>query len=406
MDDPMRKNSRRTVSIALPGLLIIVICLGVFVSMHSAGARDDTQLPLDENLSSPLDDNQSPLSGQSWHLTSYRAETTISVIEKTDPIIAFTDDGRVSGTSGCNIFFGGYALSDGTFTIREIESTKMTSTPEVLNQERVFFSLLLKAKTYSRDGDCLRLFDTSGREILSFTSQTQPLQGRAWSLWYPRNDTGGAVQNLGLDLISLQFLEENQFRGTIVGNDYCGTYEDSGDAIRFRSVEGCPETLEKYVELPEWYRSLLEQAHDYRITGAQLDIMNENGHSILSFTRMSPSLVSPAWYPQQYRAADGSGLLPSTETYDAVIFMPDGMVVGTIHGIQFSALYDADNSSISFGPVAMLIAEGGGSGASESQKLIESTFGDARTYQVRNGTLELSSGGGESLMIMTDRPVL
>ncbi len=376
--------------------------------MHSAGARDDTQLPLDGNLSLLLDDNQSPLSGRSWHLTSYwTGETTIPVIEKTDPIIAFTDDGPVSGTSGCNIFFGGYVLSDGTLTIREIESTKMTSTPEVLDQERVFFSLLLKAKTYSRDGDCLRLFDTSGREILSFTSQTQPLQGKAWYLWYPRNDTGGAVQNLGLDLISLQFLEENQFRGIVVGNDYCGTYEASGDAIRFRTMEGCPETLDGCVELPEWYRSLLEQAHGYRITGAQLDIMNENGHSILSFTRISPSLVSPAWYPQQYRAADGSGLLTLLGTYDQVTFMPDGMVVGTIHGIQFFALYDSGDSSISFGPVAVLIAEDDDTGKTdESWRAIESVFAEARTYRIQNGTMELSSGDGDVLMIMTNEPVL
>ena len=55
--------------------------------------------------------------------------------------------------------------------------------------------------------------------------------------------------------------------------------------------------------------SLLKQAHGYRIIGAQLDIMNENGHSIMSFTRMPPSLVSVDWYLQQHRAADGPGLL-------------------------------------------------------------------------------------------------
>jgi len=397
----MRKNSQRAVRIALAGLLVFVVCLGVLVFTHSAGARDDTRLPPDGNPSLPANDNQSPLSGRSWHLTSYWTEEgTVPVIEKTDPIIAFTDAGRVSGTSGCNIFFGGYDLPGSRLRIHEIESTKMTSTPAVLNQEKTFFALLLETGTYTIDGDCLRLFDASGREILSFTSQTQPLQGKAWYLWSPRNDTGGAVHDPDTDLISLQFLDESQFRGTAAGTDYCGTYEAPGDTIRFGPVEG-------WAELPEWYSSLLKQAHGYRITGAQLDIRNENGHSIMSFTRMPPSLVSADWYPQQYRAADGSGLLTPVGTYDLVIFMPDGMITGIIHGIQLFVLYDADDSSISFGPVAMLIAEDADPGkASESREMIESMFGEARTYWVWNGTLELSSGDGKPLVTMANTPAL
>lgn len=397
----MRKNSRRAVRVALAGLLVFVVCLGVLVFTHSAGARDDTRLPPDGNPSLPANDNQSPLSGRSWHLTSYWTEEgAVPVIEKTDPIIAFTDAGRVSGTSGCNIFFGGYGLSGSRLRIHEIESTKMTSTPEVLDQEKAFFALLLETETYTIDGDCLRLFDASGREILSFTSQTQPLQGKAWYLWSPRNDTGGAVQDPDTDLISLQFLDESQFRGTAAGTDYCGTYEAPGDTIRFGPVEG-------WAELPEWYSSLLKQAHGYRITGAQLDIRNENGHSIMSFTRMPPSLVSADWYPQQYRAADGSVLLPPEETFEMVYFTPDGNVFGTIRGIQFTAQYDADNSSISFGPVSLLIPESDDPGkASESREMIESIFREARTYLVQNGTLELSSGDGKPLVTMANMPAV
>jgi hypothetical protein len=135
--------------------------------------------------------------------------------------------------------------------------------------------------------------------------------------------------------------------------------------------------------------------------------MNENGHSIMSFTRMPPSLVSVDWYLQQHRAADGPGLLTPEGTYDLILFMPDGMITGIIHGIQLFAQYDADDSSISFGPVAMLIAEDDDPGkASESREMIESMFGEARTYWVWNGTLELSSGDGKPLVTMANTPAL
>jgi heat shock protein HslJ len=404
----VRKNSRRAVRVALVGLLVFVVCLGVLVFTHSAGARDDTRLPLDGNPSLPANDNQSPLSGRSWHLTSYWTEEgAVPVIDKTDPIIAFTDDGRVSGTSGCNIFLGGYDLSDSRLRIHEIESTKMTSTPAVLNQEKTFFALLLETETYTIDGDCLRLFDASGRELLSFTSQPQSLSGRAWYLWYSWNDTEESVRNHGSDLIalqiSLQFPDENQFRGTIADSDYCGMYESDEDRIRFESVEECSKAPGEKTDLYEWYYSLLNQAHGYRITGSQLDIMNENGHSVMSFTRMPLSLISADWYPQQYRAAAGSVLLPPEETFEMVYFTPDGNVFGTIRGIQFTAQYDADNSSISFGPVSLLIPESDDPGeVSESRETIESNFREARAYRVQNGTLELFSGDGEVLMVMTE----
>ena len=399
MADLMRRIPRRIVRIALPGLFIFVICLGILVSMHSAGARDDTQLP--------LDDDQSSLFGR-WYLTSYWTEEGgAPVIEGTDVIIAFAGDGWVSGSSGCNLFIGDHDFADGTLTIREIESTEMISTPEVLDQEEAFFTLLLKTEAYGIDGDRLRLFDASGMELLSFTSQPQSLSGRAWHLWYSWNDTGESVRNHGSDLItlqiSLQFPDETQFRGTVADSDYCGTYESDEDRIRFELVEECSKASGEKTDLYEWYYSLLNQARGYRITGTQLDIMDEKGHSFLSFTRMPLSLISADWYPQQYRAADGSVLLSPEETFEMVYFTPDGNVFGTIRGIQFTAQYDADNSSISFGPVAMLIAESDDPGeASESRETIESIFRDTRAYRIQNDTLEFSSGDGEVLMVMTE----
>ncbi|NLB00173.1 MAG: META domain-containing protein [Methanomicrobiales archaeon] len=399
MDDLMRRIPRRIVKVTLPGLLIFVICLGFFVSMHSAGARDDTQLP--------LNDDPSPLFG-CWSLTSYWTEEGgAPVIEGTDVIIAFAGDGWVSGSSGCNLFIGDHDFVDGRLTIHKIESTNMTSTPEVLNQEEAFFTLLLKTGAYGVDGDRLRLFDASGMEFLSFTSQPQLLSGRAWSLWYSWNDAEESVRNHGSDLIalqiSLQFPDETQFRGTIAGSDYCGTYESDEDRIRFESVEKCSKAPGEKIDLYEWYYSLLNRARGYRITGTQLDIMDEKGHSFLSFTRMPLSLISADWYPQQYRAADGFALLSPEETFEMVYFTPDGNVFGTIRGIQFSARYDADNSSISFGPVSLLIPESDDPGeASESRETIESIFRETRAYRVQNGTLEFSSGDGEALMVMTE----
>ena len=55
----------------------------------------------------------------------------------------------------------------------------------------------------------------------------------------------------------------------------------------------------------------------------------------------------------------------------------------------------------------MLIAEDDDPGkASESREMIESMFGEARTYWVWNGTLELPSGDGKPLVTMANTPAL
>jgi len=395
MDEPGQNPLQRPMRVALFGLLISVISIGILVPMYFAGNWN-------YNIS-PLDENQSLLSRQSWHLTSYWTEEgAVPVINKTDVIIAFDTDRKVSGSSGCNIYFGDYDLSGDTLQIHQIESTQMTSTSEVLNQEKIFFSLLLKTKTYTIQNEhYLMLFDESGNSILTFTSQSQPIQGKEWNLWYPQNDTEG----YSFEQTKLQFLDGNRLKGSIGLNKYCGTYELQDNFIQFKSIEICPKpptSRDEIIEFDEWYLSLLERAHGYSITGSQLDILNDDGHSILSFTKMPLSLIMTDWYPQQYQAVNGSGLLPLAETYDLVNFMPDGKVIGTIQEIPFSAQYDVDNSSISFGPFAMLITEDKDPRKmDESRRVIKSIFGEARTYQVHNGVLKMFSSDGETLMIMT-----
>ncbi len=392
MDDLRKKSYQQVTIVVVFGLLACIVCLGILLSMCSEGNQSN---------------NQSALDAHSWYLTSYLAEAAETpVIEKTDVIIAFNANGKVSGSSGCNIYFGDYALSGDTLQIQRIESTQMTSRPEVLDQERIFFSLLQKTKTYIVDGNCLRLFDALGNPILSFTGQPQPLSGREWYLGYSWNNTDGIIQKHSTDQISVQFLAENKLRGVIADSDYCGTYEADEDFIHFTSAEVCskyPTSIDERAELSAWYLSLLKQAHRYMISGSQLDIVNEGGHCILSFTRIPLPLVLTDWYPQKYRAANGSGFIPMMGAYDLITFMPEGKVVGTFQEIPFSATYDADNSSISFGPVAMLITEDDDPvNADDSKRAIELIFEEARTYMVRNGSLELSSGDGEVLLIMAN----
>ena len=101
----------------------------------------------------------------------------------------FSDNGKITGTAGCNQYFASYALSGSSLSIGSAGSTKMyCSSPEgTMEQETAYLLLLEQAATWSLDGDTLELRDTTGTVILVYTLFT----GRedTFSLEYAR--TGG-----------------------------------------------------------------------------------------------------------------------------------------------------------------------------------------------------------------------
>jgi heat shock protein HslJ len=106
------------------------------------------------------------LSG-SWSLASLDGG---SLIPGTS-ITATFNNGRVTGTAGCNQYFASYSTAGSTLAIGAAGSTKMyCNSPEgVMEQEALYLSLLSKAASYSTDDGRLVIRDGSGESILVFT---------------------------------------------------------------------------------------------------------------------------------------------------------------------------------------------------------------------------------------------
>lgn len=76
--------------------------------------------------------------------------------------LTFGDDGRVFGTTGCNRYFGSYALADdGALTLTGVGSTRMACPPAEMAQEAEFLAALNGAERVVVTGDRLVL-GTSG----------------------------------------------------------------------------------------------------------------------------------------------------------------------------------------------------------------------------------------------------
>lgn len=99
------------------------------------------------------------LSGSSWAVESVAGEPV------SGPTIEFAQD-RISGTGGCNRFFGGYSVEDGRISFTGVGATRMACEPEIMAREDQFFTALNAAQSYNREGDRLTLTGANGRAVV------------------------------------------------------------------------------------------------------------------------------------------------------------------------------------------------------------------------------------------------
>lgn len=112
-----------------------------------------------------------PLAETNWTLESvHTTDAVSSVIAGTTITAVFGEDGRVSGSAGCNRFFASYEVMGTTITIGQVGSTRMyCGQSGVMEQETAYLNHLNTTRSYAIEGNTLALFDESGKQILTFS---------------------------------------------------------------------------------------------------------------------------------------------------------------------------------------------------------------------------------------------
>jgi len=106
------------------------------------------------------------LAGTTWQVTAYNMATGAvgSVVAGTSISIAFSADGRISGSAGCNEYDGKYSSSGQKLTIDVKSVTKKTCAQPagVMKQEALFLKALATVTAARLDGDLLDLHSRNG----------------------------------------------------------------------------------------------------------------------------------------------------------------------------------------------------------------------------------------------------
>lgn len=115
------------------------------------------------------------LAGSSWDVISYNngSEAVVSVIIGTELTAEFVEDGRLSGSAGCNTYNASYETDGDSITIGPAASTRMAcGEPEgIMEQEMQYLAALETAATYRIDGDRMEMRTADGALVASFQAR-------------------------------------------------------------------------------------------------------------------------------------------------------------------------------------------------------------------------------------------
>ena len=95
----------------------------------------------------------------------------------------FSDDGAVTGTSGCNRYRAGVTINGDAIQVDEaIASTLMACDEALMAQEGAYLAALVAARTFTISGETLTLKDAGGASLSTFVAESQELAGTSWQV--------------------------------------------------------------------------------------------------------------------------------------------------------------------------------------------------------------------------------
>ncbi len=224
-----------------------------------------------------------------WQLARYRAETGLTNLAQGGPraMLRF-EDGRVTGSAGCNRLMGSYTLDGDNLSIGpRLASTMMACPPLLLAQEQAVAKALTQVATYDLDDGALALQDAEGAPVLTFTELAAlPLAGASWQLTRYNNGKGGVTSLLKGTEVVLMLGGDGHFSGKAC-NSYRGAYAAEGTAFR---IEGpiaatkmlCPEPDGANAQEAAYFAALARAAA-YRIQGDELTLSDTEGSTLAEF---------------------------------------------------------------------------------------------------------------------------
>ncbi|HDR72803.1 MAG TPA: META domain-containing protein [Methanoculleus sp.] len=353
-----------------------------------------------------------PLTGPCWYLDAYLGEdgSLVAVLPGTEISARFDDEGKVTGSAGCNGYGGDYRLEGTALSVSSVAQTLMLcSEPEgIMVQEARFIDLLGSAAGCRIEDDRLILTDAAGTTTLVFVHETvyRALAGTSWTLSNLAGGDGGMEPVLDGTTVTAVFGDDGRVGGSAGCNHYGADYTVNGASL----AVGLAMRTEMYcidppgvMEQEDRYLSLLADAASYQIEDGLLILVDGEGADLLVFE----PVVQPPDLPLTGTEWTLESVSPTGDAVSSLIagtaitatFSPDGTVTGSAGCNRYEAAYRLDGTSISIDPpMSTKMYCTGPDGVMAQEAMYLDLLSSAAGYRIDGDLLDLLDDEGRALL--------
>ena len=229
------------------------------------------------------------LQGTPWQMVALADEDGAAIEVLADvEVTALFEDGRVSGSDGCNNYSGSYSIDGTDLSVGpEMMGTMMACPGPIMDQAGAYTAALTSAARYAIVNNQLRIMNDTGRTVVTYDVRVPTsLTSTAWqAIGY--NNGKEAVVSIALDTeITAVFGEDGTLSGSAGCNNYSAGYEADdvnikiGPAGSTRMMCGEPEGI---MEQESLYLAALEMANVYSIDGDRLQLRTSEGALVADY---------------------------------------------------------------------------------------------------------------------------
>jgi heat shock protein HslJ len=366
------------------------------------------------------------LTQSNWVLATYgTAEAPITALPQAPINLIFTQDG-ISGSSGCNTYFGQFKYDIHALSFSGIGSTLIACTdPAVMTQETDYLNALRTATSYEIDNGVLKITYQSG--VLTFNGGTVPVVVTATPVVGGNANLGGLagvnwvlssfgpasapVAVLPGSSVTAVFTTEG-VSGSAGCNSYSGTFQFDNTNLTFSPLittkMACTDN--NIMTQETTYLTALQSVTSYQINNGQLQLAYPDGLLTFNANTATPtpavSLTSTPFVNTDSTLGGLAGVHWTLVSYGAtaapVAALPDSPITAdfTAQGVsgsagcnQYSGNFVYNNGSLTFSPlVTTQKACADNLMAQESAYL--KALQSATAYQIAGGQLTIAYPDG------------
>ena len=222
------------------------------------------------------------LNKTSWELSQISKKGQKLPIPEGANITVNFSDGKISGFSGVNSYFGGYKIKNNSILTAETAATLMAGPEELMKIELNFFDMLQNFPRINYNSTTLSLRNKNG-EVWTFKKLdlSKKLKNTKWKLL----EMGQTTLPEKDGEITISF-DENKVNGNSGVNNYFSNYIMASDIIMIGPIGSTKMAgPDKFMKLESQYLNILQNSKKIKLDNNRLTFTTDDGKT-LTFKEM------------------------------------------------------------------------------------------------------------------------